>query len=74
MGDVLVFFDMPVDVRVVRRLSTFSFGWKSGGSWCDRAAVGRAQRRAGLEVFNSERNEPCPSQGSLQPVRDDSCC
>ena len=30
--------------------------------WCDRAAVGRAQRRAALEVINSERNEPCPSQ------------
>ena len=43
--DVLVFFDMPVAVRVVRRLSTFSFGLMSAGSLCDCAAVGRAQRR-----------------------------
>ena len=51
---------MPVAERVLRWLSTSSFGLKSAGSlWCDRAAVGRAQRRAGIEVFNSERNEPC---------------
>ena len=44
-GDVLVFFDMLVAVRVFRRLSTFSFGLMSAGSLCDGAAVGRAQRR-----------------------------
>ena len=54
---------MPLAVRVVRRLSTCSFGLQSAGSlWCDRVAVGRALRRAGLEVINSERHEPCLSK------------
>ena len=46
-------------LHMVRRLSTFSFGLMSAGSLCDGAAVGRAKRTAGVEVFNSERNEPC---------------
>ena len=58
-GTRLFFYDMPVAVRVLRWMSTSSFGLQSAGSlWCDRVAGVRAQWRAGIEVFYGERNEP----------------
>ena len=59
---------MPVAVRVLRQLSTFRFGLRSAGGLCDFVAAGRAPPRAGLEVFNRERNEP-----SLSLVRCNQC-